>query len=232
MQNDDKQNRDELQKLFVNWLIYLLDERYGVNGWGTAEASRWSVTLGDGSTIQVGFKPSGQPDVQGPAKYEGALASIVEDANRRTVARDYGTEAWWIVSRVTHMRGSGVATLHLMRLRKEHMPRRFQGDWRLGSDVLVSFRQTYPSTSSPIPMFDVDIAYRVLGPGPGPFSQESTGEGHVVACGNIIRNGCATPRPWGVCTREHRCMGFRGQRETQSGFGASHLYCRRALDMA
>jgi hypothetical protein len=39
MQNDDKQNRYELQELFVNWLIYLLDERYGVSGWGTAEAS-------------------------------------------------------------------------------------------------------------------------------------------------------------------------------------------------
>lgn len=176
MQNNDKQNRDELEKLFVNWLIYLLDERYGVNAWGTAEASAWSVTLADGSTIQVGFNPSGQPDVQGPAKYEGALASIVEDADRRTVARDYGAGAWWIVSRVTDMRASGVAILHLMRLRNEHMTRQFQGDWRLGSDVLVSFRQWYPSTSSPIPMFDVDIAYRVLGPGPGPFTQERAQE--------------------------------------------------------
>lgn len=57
MPNNDKQNRDELEKLFVNWLIYLLDERYGVNAWGTVEASAWSVTLADGSTIQVGFNP-------------------------------------------------------------------------------------------------------------------------------------------------------------------------------
>jgi hypothetical protein len=176
MQNNDKQNRDELQKLFVNWLICLLDERYGVSGWGTGGTSPWSVTLADGSTIQVGFKPTGQPDVQGPAKHEGSIASIVEDADRRTVARDYGAGAWWLVSRVTDMRGSGVAILHLMRLRNEHMPRQFQGDWRLGSDVLVCFRQMYPSTSSPIPMFDVDIAYCVPGPGPGPFSQERAEE--------------------------------------------------------
>jgi len=32
MQNNDKQQRAELQKLFVNWLIYFLDEHYGVNG--------------------------------------------------------------------------------------------------------------------------------------------------------------------------------------------------------
>jgi hypothetical protein len=32
MQKNDKQKRDDHQKLFVNWLIYLLDEHYGVNG--------------------------------------------------------------------------------------------------------------------------------------------------------------------------------------------------------
>jgi hypothetical protein len=196
MQGNDKQRRAKLQKLFVNWLIHLLDERFGVSGWGTPEASHWSVydgqheageqgtseasawrvTLEDGNTIHVGFKPSGQPDVQGPAKYEGVLASIVQDADRRTVARDYGAGAWWMVSRVSDMRGSGVAILHLMRLRNEHMTRQFQGDWRMGSDVLLSFRQMYPSTSSPIPMFNVDIAYRVQGPGPGPFSQERAEE--------------------------------------------------------
>jgi hypothetical protein len=30
MQKSDKQKHDELQKLFANWLIYLLDEHYGV----------------------------------------------------------------------------------------------------------------------------------------------------------------------------------------------------------
>jgi hypothetical protein len=78
MQKSDK------QKLFVNWLIYLLDQRYGMNGWGTpdashwsvydgqhevdeqgtSEASHWSVALADGSTIQVRFKPSSQPEVR------------------------------------------------------------------------------------------------------------------------------------------------------------------------
>jgi hypothetical protein len=45
MQNNDKQQRAELQKLFVNWLIYFLDEHYGVNGWGTLEASHPSLEL-------------------------------------------------------------------------------------------------------------------------------------------------------------------------------------------
>jgi hypothetical protein len=136
MQKNEKQKRDDHQKLFVNWLIYLLDEHYGVNGWGASDASHRSVTLADGSTIQVEFDPSGQPKVQGPVKYEGVLASIVEDADRRTVPRDYGAGAWWMVARRTDMWGSGVAILHLMRLRNEHLPRQFQGDWRLGSDVL------------------------------------------------------------------------------------------------
>ena len=64
MQKNDKQKRGELQELFVNRLIYLLDERYGVGGWATDAASHWSVTLADGSTIQVRIKPLGEPDVQ------------------------------------------------------------------------------------------------------------------------------------------------------------------------
>jgi hypothetical protein len=176
MQKNDKPKRDEWQKLFVNWLIYLLDEGYGVDGWGASEASRWNITLADGNTIHVGFKPSGQRDVWGPAEYESALASIVQDADRRTVAQDHGAGAWWMVSRVTDMRGSALPLIHTMRLSNEHVARQFQGDWRLGSDVLVSFRQWYPSTSAPIPTFDVTITYRVVGPGPGPFSQERAEE--------------------------------------------------------
>jgi hypothetical protein len=164
----------ELQWLFVNWLIYLLGEQYGVNGWGTSEASRWSITLADESTIQVEFDPSDRPDVQGPAEYEAALVSIVKDAYRRTLARDYGTGAWWMVACRTDMRMSGVGILHLMRLRKEYMPRQFQGDWQLGGEALVSFRQTNLSTSSPLPKFDVDIIFRV--PGPGPFTMERAQE--------------------------------------------------------
>jgi hypothetical protein len=165
--------RSEHQRLFVNWLIYLLDERYGVSSRGSSEASHWSVTLADESTIQVEFDSYGQPEVQGPAEYQDALASLAEDAHRRTLALDYGTGAWWKVSFSTDMGLTGVTLLHFMRLMNEHNPRRFEGDWRLGGEALVSFQQgNMEATPVTIPKFDVDITFRVPGPGPGPFAEE------------------------------------------------------------
>lgn len=67
--------RPELQRLFVNWLIQLLDERYGVKARGSSGAAQWNVTLADDSTIQVEFDRSGQPVVQGPPEYEDDFAT-------------------------------------------------------------------------------------------------------------------------------------------------------------
>src|SRR4051812_32174615 len=119
--------RPELQRLFTNWLIQLLDERYGVKARGASgavfEAQSWNVTLADDSMIQVKFDRSGQSVVQGPDGYEGDLASIVEGAHRRTLALDYGTGAWWKVSFLTDMSNAGlmgVWNLHFVRLMSEH----------------------------------------------------------------------------------------------------------------
>lgn len=166
--------RPELQRLFVNWLIQLLDERYGVRQRGSEGASRWNVTLTDESTIQVEFDRSGQPLVQGPAEHEDALASIVEDAHRRALALDFGKGAWWRVSFSTDMGLTGAAVLHFMRFMSEHNSRRFQGDWRLGSEALVSFQQAnLESTPVVIPKFDVHITFRVPAPGLGLMRKRS-----------------------------------------------------------
>jgi hypothetical protein len=146
--------RPELQKLFVDWLIRLLDERYGVKGWGSPGAGRWSVTLADDSTVLVEFDRLGQPAVQGPAEWEDDLASIVENAHRQTLALDFGEGAWWKVSFSTDMSDAGlmgVTMLHFMRIKSEHNSRRFQGDWRLGRGALVSFQQ---AEQAPVPSWD------------------------------------------------------------------------------
>ena len=76
----------ELQRLLVNWLIRLLDERYGVKSRGSSGPANWSVTLTDESIIQVEIAPAGQIAVQGPAEYENDLGSLAEDAHTRTLA--------------------------------------------------------------------------------------------------------------------------------------------------
>lgn len=63
-------------------------------------------------------------------------------------------------------------TLQLMRIMSEHNSRRFQGDWRLGSEALVSFQQAEQIPAPVvIPKFDVHITFRVLAPGPGPHAE-------------------------------------------------------------
>jgi hypothetical protein len=165
----------DLQKLFVNWLIYLLNERYGVGSRGSSGPSEWSIQLAnEDHTFQVKFDQSGRAQVQGPPVYKEALAELVEDAHNRTLALDYfGTGAWWKAS-FTATVEIGVTMLHFMRLMHEHNPRRFVGDWRLGNDALVSFQQgNMEATPVSIPKFDVHIIFRAPGPGPGPIAEEA-----------------------------------------------------------
>jgi hypothetical protein len=164
--------RPELQRLFVNWLIHLLDERYGVKSRGSSGPGRWSVTLADESIIQVEIAPFGQIAVQGPAEYENDLAALAEDAHTRTLALDFGEGSWWKASFSTDMGLTGVTTMHFMRIMSEHNSRRFNGDWRLGNEALISFDQgNLQTTPIAIPKFDVHITFRVPAPGPGPHSE-------------------------------------------------------------
>jgi hypothetical protein len=166
--------KPELQRLFVDWLIQLLDERYGVKARGSSGA-QWNVTLSDDSRIEVEFDHSGQPMVQGPIKYEDDLTSVAEDAHRRTLELDFGTGAWWKASFSTDMGDAGmwgITTLHFMRIMSEHNSRRFQGDWRLGGEALVSFQQVEQAPAPVvIPKFDVQVTFRVPAPGPGPHAE-------------------------------------------------------------
>jgi hypothetical protein len=166
--------RPELQRLFVNWLIQLLDERYGVKARGSSGA-QWNVTLSDDNRIEVEFDHAGQPIVQGPAEYEDDLISVTDDARTRTLALDFGTGAWWKASFSTDMGDAGmmgVTMLHFMRIMSEHNPRRFRGDWRLGGEALVSFQQAEQAPAPVIiPKFDVHMTFRVPAPGPGPHAE-------------------------------------------------------------
>jgi hypothetical protein len=154
-------DRPELQKLFVKWLIQLLDERHGVKQRGSSGAEGWNIILADDSPVEAEFDSSGQPRVKGPPEYEQELASVVEDASRRTLALDFGSGAWWRASFYTDMGLSGVTMLHFLRLMSEHNPRRFSGGWRLGSEALVYFEQgnTEPTPVS-IPKFDIQIPFQ------------------------------------------------------------------------
>jgi hypothetical protein len=167
--------RPELQRLFVNWLIQLLDERYGVKARGSSGVARWNVTLADDTIIQVEFDRSGQPVVQGPAQYQADLTFVAEDARRRTLALDFGTGAWWKVLFSTDMNDAGLmgaTMLHFMRIMSEHNSRRFQGDWRLGGEALVSFQQAEQAPAPVvIPKFDVHMTFRVPAPGHGPHAE-------------------------------------------------------------
>jgi hypothetical protein len=165
-------DRLELQKLFVNWLLQLLDERFGVKQRGSSGTGRWNITLTDESFIEAEFDTSGQPRVQGPPEYEQELASAVEDARRRTLALDFGSGAWWRASFSTDMGLTGVTMLHFMRLMNEHNPRRLSGDFRLGGEALLTFEQeNMELTPVSIPKFDVHITFRVPAPGPGPHAE-------------------------------------------------------------
>ena len=77
-------NRPELQKLFVNWLIQLLDERFGVKQRGSSGTGRWNITLTDESFIEAEFDTSGPPRVQGAIfAYEQAMR---QDSEYVTIA--------------------------------------------------------------------------------------------------------------------------------------------------
>lgn len=164
--------RPELQRLFVNWLIHLLEERYGVKSRGSSGTARWSITLADESIIHVQAAHSGQIAVQGPPQYENDLAFLTEDAHTRTLALDFGEGAWWRASFSTDMGLTGVTTLHFMRIMSEHNSRRFHGDWRLGNEALISFEQgNLQAAPMVVPKFDVQITFRVPAPGPGPHAE-------------------------------------------------------------
>lgn len=88
---------------------------------------------------------------------------------------DFDAGAWWKVSFLTDMSDAGLTgvwNLHFMRIMSEHNSRRFQGDWRLGDTVLVTFQQ---ADSAPLPVvvpkFNVHITFRVSAPGQGPHSE-------------------------------------------------------------
>lgn len=167
-----------LDSLFVDWLIRLLDDRYGVRQRGSPGERRYSITLTDESVIEVEFDASGQPQVQGPTEHRADLPSLVEDARKRASALDFGSGVWWETSFSTDVSGiTGVGMLHMMRTMSEHNTRRFQGDWRLGGDALLSFEQAETGPAVAVfPKFDVHMTFRVPAPAPGPHAEAIAAE--------------------------------------------------------
>jgi hypothetical protein len=163
----------ELQRLFIDWMIHLLDEHYGVKSRSSAGGGTpWSITLADDSVIQVELNSFGQFSVEGRAKYKNELATLAKDAHTRTLALDYGKGAWWSASFSTDLGATSVGMLHFMRFISEHNSRRFSGDWRLGNEALISFKQgNMQRTPVAFPKFDVEITFRVPAPGPGPHAE-------------------------------------------------------------
>lgn len=157
-------------RLWADWVLRLLDERYGVTQHSSAPKN-WTVTLANGSVVQFSITETGRGEIDAPHEYAADAAAIAADAHRRSLALDYGTGAWWKASFSTDMGLSGVTDLHFMRIMSEHNSRRFQGDWRFGGEALLSFDQAEKgATSLVIPKFEVRMLFRVPAPGHGPHS--------------------------------------------------------------
>jgi hypothetical protein len=162
---------DASARLWADWVLRLLDERYGVTQQSNGEGKNWNATLANGAVIQFRVTETGECEIEAPQEYTADANAIAEDAHRRTLALDYGSGAWWRASFSTDMGLSGVTSLHFMRIMSEHNARRYQGHWRFGGEALLSFDQAEKgATPVVIPKFDVRMLFRVPAPGHGPHS--------------------------------------------------------------
>jgi hypothetical protein len=162
---------DASARLWAEWVLRLLDERYGVTQHGSSGPKSWSATLANGTVIQFRVTEAGRTETDAPDEFAADAAAIAADAHRRTLALDYGSGAWWKASFSTDMGMSGVTALHFMRIMSEHNRRRYQGDWRFGSEALLSFDQAEKgAVPVVIPKFNVRMLFRVPAPGHGPHS--------------------------------------------------------------
>ena len=162
---------DASVRLWADWVLRLLDERYGVTQQGTGGPKSWNATLANGAVIQFRVTETGRCEIEAPQESAADAAAVAEYAHRRTLALDYGSGAWWRASFSTDMGLSGVTALHFMRIMSEHNARRYQGHWRFGGEALLTFDQAEKgSTLVVIPKFDVRMLFRVPAPGHGPHS--------------------------------------------------------------
>lgn len=171
MENDPPGVDPSRQRLFVDWLGFLLDREFGAPQQGKS-GDFFTVGLTDGTEIRISFPPpAGSLSIEVVPESAADISRIVAEAAAHANAGDLGPGYWYEMSLSCDVGLEGLMPIHFMRSLSEH--KRFEGAWILGSDCLIEFVQSNTDPSPIIiPKFEVSAAFRVPSPWHGPYGQE------------------------------------------------------------
>ena len=173
--------QDEWQRLlFANWVQSLLTERFGLHG--TQGTWEFLIDQAGRKVVLDIMPPAFQLRWSSSDEDRPAVEAIIEEAWRRTRARDLGPGTWFR-TRFTSQVGWSTDVYHLQvtRFVMEHRQRRYSGRFRFTDEVLLEFeqRQSNPGPINP-PDFTVNVTLRAPGPGPGPFTTKSVNDAATI----------------------------------------------------
>lgn len=163
-------SEDHLALLLAEWVLVLLQAHLGVQQIRSSGPRAWSATVSTGEAVEFSVGDGGRLEVSSPQPSIDGLEQIALEAHRRAGAGDVGEGVWWRAAFSTDVALTVGSELHMIRVMSEHTP--FDGQWRLGDEVLIDFKQGH-TEPGPVffPKFTTDIYFRVAAPGHGPYSR-------------------------------------------------------------
>lgn len=158
-----------LRDLFVDWFGVSLRDGLGLIGSGRS-GRRFSFRVSEKCEIAIVVPDDGtQISVEGPTDMSGDLVRIAADARARALLNQTGEPVWWQIAFESKPDWTEAGSLHMFRNLGQH--KRYEGNWRLGSDALLKFQQVGDKHPPLFPNQTVTVVFRSAGPGHGPFAK-------------------------------------------------------------
>lgn len=164
--------------LFIDWTNVLMRERLAAKYSGgseaiSAEAARHHryTTQGD-IAIEINIPSDGKCIIIKTAKSQiNQCIEICREAREMALHGNLGNPSWWRIRFASRSELSDVSILHMIRTIGQH--KKYQGNFRLGSDGYVIFNQdTKPGELTPFPNQSIEARFRSIGPDHGPFARK------------------------------------------------------------
>lgn len=156
-----------VRDLFVDWFGALLRNTLGVTGGGRSNL-RFEFQITDTRNVSVTAPTDGnQIVVEGPTDLKSTLLQIALDSRMRALAGMTGNPVWWQIGFESKPDWTEAASLHMFRTMGQY--KRYDGNWKLGSDAVLKFKQLGESGLQMFPNQTVVLVFQSPGPGHGPF---------------------------------------------------------------